>query len=438
MLRRSITSRRRYAEKVVWYCCTGPLLLCLTAVNVSARFIDEDADTVDQEELLSTENFNDEISYRPPFGWQRIWDAHEQGLRVNGGSYNANRFMYEEDIKLRSPLDKPATFSFTQERQQNLLGNFNERVLRVRFNQLAPLFPALMADGDSFKRTADFGASLLLSNQTSFGVEAYAWSVNHLYNQKRGHTLNTVRQPSRTIGAQSFFKPNGVSKISIKAEHDRPMVWDRISDGYNYKYERRYYQALASHGRADEGWYHALRYEREYKREFKYWYLSADDDLSKEMKRYAYEIEYAVNYASPHQYDLTQGLIFLERNVNYSWQPMLTDGVTKLSSEPEERSPNVTRLEQAYYLTYFFVSGSPGFSYQYGVFVNNVRLRKSPALRPRTEVKLTSALNYTFAEGFESYINATWNLDGVVKTYPYENEPFRPWDGGSIQFLATF
>ena len=68
--------------------------------RAEARFLTEDAEQIDPEELLSTETWNDRLSYRYPVYWDSLWDAADTAFRVNAGSLNVNRFDYAEDLKL--------------------------------------------------------------------------------------------------------------------------------------------------------------------------------------------------------------------------------------------------------------------------------------------------------------------------------------------------
>lgn len=411
-------------------------LCAFIASPVFARFHQSDADYVDQEERLSTENYNDEISYRNPFYWQQLWETHKLGVRANGGSYNAKRFMFFEDIKLQTTDDAAATFSFTQNRQQNLLFEHMQREIRVRVNQLKPFYFSFLTDGDSYKGNADFGIALSLMPRSDRKLEFYLWKVDHLYNTKAEEGENEMLNNNWSVGVKYDWRFSSWQRISFRSEVDTPVRWDRKSENYLYTYERRFHELryellVATHWLLFGSW------QYEMKREAKDWNLDGRN-FSKSMELRSHVYELGANYAVYKDSDLTFGALWYERDVAYTWQQ--ADEEADLPRPDETFSPNVRRYEPAHYVTYFHrLKAHPQHGFQYGYHANHVWLHEAADERYENEIKFQFAWNYSFTQASAVLLNTTWDLDDMVEKYPYEGDNrFKPWGGGSLHFTATF
>ena len=415
----------------------SPVLLAilLQAELGLARFQQSDEIEVDREERLSSENFNDEMSYRAPFFWRRLWDENSMGIEASGGSYNAKRFSYIEEIKLHSKENRFATFSFHQHRRQTMITDIPEREMRVSFNSLKPIFLSLMADGDSYKANADFGAAISVQPTPKRKIEFYSWKVDPLYNNKTEEEHSDMSSDNWTYGLKYRWHFSNKFHAQITGEQDTPIRWQRPDQGYEYKYKQIKYKLLFGYGNPDQGWYTEMSGIDLTKHESKLWSLGPSKTMSKNVSIY----EWLINLAKTNRDDVTLGFLVMKRDVDYE----IKNPDKNISDEvdPDDPSPDTYRKEFGHYLTYFHkLKNHPNHGFQYGYHANHVETTEESNRSYHAEWKFQFAWNYSFDETSNMFLNTSWDLDEIARRYPYRDEEnrFRPWGGGNIQFITAF
>jgi len=409
------------------------ILTLFYSSQVTARFQQSDEIEIDREERLSSENFNDEISYRAPFFWQRLWDSKSLGIQANGGSYNAKRFSYIEEIKLHSSEDRFATFSYHQHRRQTMIVDLPDREMRVRFNSLRPFYISLMVDGDSYKANADFGAAISILPQTNRKLELYAWKVDHLYNDKTEELDSNMSEDNWTYGLKYQWQFSNKFHARITGEQDTPLRWQR--QNYVYRYNQLKYKLLFGYGDQYSGWYSEFSWLDKTKTESKLWNLGPQKEMNKKVAVY----EWFINFAKLNRSDITLGALIIKRDVDY--EVSNPDANVSPEVDPSDPSPDAYRKELGHYLTYYHkLKNHPNHGFQYGYHANHVALTEESDTSYHAEWKFQFAWNYSFDPTSNIFLNTSWDLDELARNYPYQSEEqsFKPWGGGNIQFITVF
>ncbi len=415
------------------------VLALLITINLSqelyGRFQQTDEQEVDREDRISSENFNDEISYRPPFFWQRLWDSKSMGLRANGGSYNAKRFSYIEEIKLQSQEDRFATFSYRQHRRQTMIVDIPDREMRVSFNSLRPIHFSIMADGDSYKANADFGTAVTFKPRPNRSLELYLWKVDHLYNNKSEEENAEMTNDNWTYGLRYRWYFSDKFHAHVTAEQDTPVQWQREGLGYDYNYKQLEYKILLGYGDPHRGWYSEVSWQDLRKSESKIWAAGPAKDMTKKVSVY----EWLINFAKQGTSDTTIGAIFIQRDVDY--ETSNPDVEVSDEVDPSDLSSDTFRKELGHYLTYYYkLKKHTNHGFQYGYHANHLSVTESDKEKYRAEWKFQFAWDYTFDKNSHMFLNTSWDLDEMARRYPYKTDEdrFRPWGGGNIQFITVF
>lgn len=411
------------------------LLLGLLSPKSYARFLHLDSDTVDREELLSTEYYNDELGYRAPLSWERHWRGKRIGIMAGGGSYNKDRLMYLEKIKFASSEEAAATFSFHLDQKHDLLLKQEEREFRIRFNQLNPVFISAMLDSDSEKKWGDGGAALAFAPNQNQIFEIYAWSVDHYYNEKKDFSEDRYEKSTQTYGTNLSWDLGGELLFQYNFEYDTPLVWRRTSEGYHYEYQRRFHRGSLQWGNPEAGMSWTLRSTNETKFEQKNWLAGYD----KRMQRSAGVYEAFGNWADQDAArDFTLGIMLIERKTDYTYQK---DGALVKNKFTEHASPDILRQEFAHYVTYYHCPFMlQKHCLQYGLFNNLVFLTEDLESKHHFEIKPQLGWEYRFDASASVFVNTTYDLDDLYDNFPYKGQGrrFNPWGGGNLQFLAVF
>jgi hypothetical protein len=73
---------------------------------------------------------------------------------------------------------------------------------------------------------------------------------------------------------------------------------------------------------------------------------------------------------------------------------------------------------------------------QHGAYLNDVLIREDATEWKTFEIKYQLMFDLALNQNARLGINTTWDIDQVVRDYPYpKKSPFRPWGGGDLQFL---
>lgn len=411
-----------------------PLLsiLMLMTVPAEARFLHEDASEIDREERLSSETYNDEISYRYPRRWQETWAQSTLGYRVSAGSYNVSRFMFLEDIKVTTDFERPVSFGFRQTRDEDMIEQRVESELRVSVNH-APMRFAILGDGGTFKQYGDLGFALTFLPTEQFSIELQYWSVDHYYNSRKEFPIDTYRQRPQSYVLHLHWQLPGAMRLEYSLNLDLHTRWARLSQDYTYDYRRTIHEWAIRVGE-QRGWSFNLEANFATKLEKKEYQLAVGN-YYKSLDRRIYVVEANTVYSPTVDQDTTIGIMQIIRDAAYAYGQ---DAAVTAEMIVEPYSPTATRREMAYYATHY--RPLAGATYiQYGLFINNVqRTEVGSDDRSDNEVKLQLAWDFQFDKYASVFLNTTWDLDQLQQDFPFKHTPFKPWGGGNIQFIAVF
>lgn len=412
------------------------LLLCLLSVGELsfARFFTQDADRIDQEELLGVEYYNDIISYEHPVHWDRKWNKVDTGFRLSAGSFNDKRFYLKEDIKISSSTDDVVVISFEQKRREDLLEEARERQAKIAFKQFDPIKISLFGDGDSYKKWGDVGVGLGFEISKKKFVEAYYWSVDHYYDTKEGIITDKYLKASKTHGMRFFWEQLGPLNLELKYEKDTPLIWYRESRYYIYEYARSRWFASLSLPIKQE-WLIKYAFDRDIKREAKQWnvtkFTEASEGLTyaKGMDRDVSHYEASLFLQLDQQEDLKFSIQKVLREAEYSY----FRGVEVLEYQiSEEESFDTTRNEWMFYGTWNFPVTHAQRT-QLGFHCNQVEIDNPQKPEENLEVKAQFAWEWITGSYGSVMLNTSWDIDQIARDIEGG-----PWGGGDIQLFLAF
>jgi len=404
-----------------------------------ARFIEIDADRIDREESLSSHSLLDQMSYRFPLLYEELWDRADSGFRAYGGSYNARRFDYREDIKVQSPLHENSGCAVFQYRREDLIEQRTEHFLQLWVQPSATwLRWSLLGDGGSYKEYGDLGGAVALWNSPSQWLEFRYWSVDHYYQDKRSDLIDQRlgRPISREI--RGFWIDQHWS-ARFNLGNDVPFTWIRKSHGYVYDYSRTFadykvsYELKSGIRLVSEG-------QMEWKKEAKTW-----DSLpliySKSMKRNVGQYHVTLQRQADDSFSEI-GMVYIKRHADYTFtSPAGADPNVLVSLAPEAPSPSVVdRQEVGLRATRFTQLSGTRQSLEYGAFLHLVEAREDKGHWYRTEAKTLLAWDSALSSSAHAIVNTTWNVSRLAHNFPYasKDKPFWPWGGGQIALIAVF
>jgi hypothetical protein len=412
-------------------------LLIYLAANLAsqpafARFNESDANLVDPEERANTETWNDKNSYRYPITWDDDWQKTAVGYRVSAGSLNASRFNFEDNLRIApNPLDQ-FTASFNQTRQEDLVEQNVERELRAGWSFIPHTRLSLIGDSDTFKEYGDLGGALVLWEAAGQHTEVYYWSVDNYYKSKKNDEFGFRTKDSKTFGLYSSNLVQGNMGWSIRYEVDTPLDWTHPAAGYRYEYARRRGDArfniptnkiMTAYGSI----FHEWKFEKKVLLQ-----PTESGQVYKTMHRLSnvYEIGATLKPEGGEIY--TGAIQLVRRDADYQNGESISLSPVWMESYAPKR---IRRTEGGLVLSnYRPVSKS--FALQHGVELNNVSIREDARVWRNVEIKYQLLFDFLLNESTSFALNTTWDIDQVVRDYPYPKKaPFRPWGGGDLQFM---
>lgn len=407
------------------------MLLGLRSIAAFARFHERDAQQIDADDNQNTETWNDKNSYRWPLSWQRRWDHSQSGFRISAGSLNMTRFSYLEDIRIDPIPREDVSIAFEQHRDEDYVEAQESQEVRLGLKLIDPVRLLVLGDTSSLKEYGDLGMGLrLLESETHF-TDLYYWSVDHYYNEKTHEDGAYRGDATKTWGVRSVrLAPPHEFGWQIFAERDLPFSWYRPATGA-YNYERTKFS-----GRID--WRQdALRS----------WYLSEQMDRKAEgytilplptaslnLRRDASVSELGYEYFDGDQNGWTIAVQSIVRTSTWT-----KSGGDASQNRWTERIPPDTsvRKEWGIYGTQEFPI-APRTVFVHGIYVNDAVVTEDQSRWQELEVKYQTELVWNLARNSGFGLNATWDLDQMVRDYPYRARSFRPWGGGNIIAQVAF
>jgi hypothetical protein len=409
--------------------CLGVLFFTLGAEIAWARFLESDADKIDQEERYNTETYNDKISYRHPAGWEQIYEKSDAAVRMNAGSLNANRFDYNEDVKLHARNDT-AGFQFNQYRYEDVLEQATLREIRASGFFDNGLYVSMVADGGTFKEYGDVGWALGFGDVRRPLVEVLYWSVDHFYDTKKSDSTDSRTTRTWTLALKCNLTIGDKILLAGSAEYDHPLKWQRPSRGYTYEYEQ---QNLTMNGsfKLTNDQTLSVDLSTARKSEAKIW----------SQRKYEKSFDRQVNISemkwSQRETETINeiGVGYVDRRAKYTHQIDLNNQAQEL---PEDISPDQSKRDESvlWATRYEPWIGDRHFM-QYGLFLNYVNLKEARH-DVVAESKAQWAWEYRYLTNTRVVLNTTWDINQLTGDFPYKKRSFKPWGGGDIQFIAAF
>jgi len=403
--------------------------LLITGILLSdvcfARFVQTDAELVDQEELISFENYNDKISYQYPNNWIEQWRETANGLRINAGSLTTSVFDYFHELKVSSEDKSPFYISYSQWRHDD----FTEAIFLQELKLAAKwecLEFLLLADGSGAKEFGDLGVGLAYKESSSSFVEFQLWSVDHYYNTKKKFSEESRNRPTYSIiskGNYNIFD----TKIRFFYEYETPFEWKRTSKQYTYSYERTY--QFIELERVIQNRVGYVKYTSDVKSEAKIF----TDENFKSMDRYHYDFGLGVRSESMNRVLHDLGLQIINRNAYY----VQSTGIGEQGEFFSESLSPSQSIRDENGIFYTINRPAPFGRYQLGAFVNSVALAEDQIERRENEIKIGTAIDWQIRKTSRLFVNTTWDIDQLWSDFSNKTT-LRPWGGGNLQFQVVF
>ena len=408
------------------------LAMCL-ASGAFGRFTPSDADEIDREERLSTEFYNDVVSYRFPLPWIGWWESTHNGYRVSAGSLNASRFEFLEEIKFFAPTSGSVDFSFRHLREESMLEQQYLQELRLSY-KLHPRWKlGMLGSGGTFKKWGDLGAVLRFHEDDRSYVELFYWSVDHFFNTKEEEPQNRYAVAPKTYGLDvGWTFPSG-QRWRGHVEVDTPVEWVIADQARMYRSQKRRSRVELVQPLSPELHLEAAVTSIE-KDESGVWYSSQEETVAraglfrkKELSRSAQTALFGTRYFGSHSTYRFLAEFALHR-ADYEFTN--TDGGEIESDEP---SHDAVRREFMLGATRYRPIGDST-NLQTGLFYNRASIDDEKSVH-LGELKFQTAFDFVMSESLRSFLNLTWDVDQLYRDYP---DRFRPWGGGHLQIQATF
>jgi hypothetical protein len=420
------------------------LALAQWPCDASARFAHGDAERIDREEGLRSEAMLDKLSYRPTWRLRERWRRHLVGYQTGAGSMDAAFFHHYEDIRIGTDPMQEVAVGFERRRREDVLEVRADDELRIGWRPAAAAYQlALLGDGGTNKKWDDLGIALAAWPSPFRRLEAYAFSVDHYYADKEVDNPDDeyARRPW-SAGWRGAWQTSGGAWLEGDVGYDAPTRWQRRSHGYTYDYARRRARLSTETPPLGGGWTLSGRVEAEDKYEQKSWYATTvDEAATKTMRRYALELGLEGRHtAEPDRYQ-ELGMLFVRRDASYRNVNLERAGVR------EQPSPTSRRRELlGFALQNQTVDEAHRHHFEWGLFASRVAVEREFAAFgfgaerafDNFEVKFHTAWEYILGPQGSLVLGLNYNVDRIVADFPYTEHPFRPWNGGNLQFQAVF
>jgi hypothetical protein len=444
----------KYNLKLIWFLCCCVFL----GSEAFGRFDEIDADVIDQEERLSAASFHDANTYRFYPRFEKLWLSKDIGYRISDGSYDADRSRIHEQIKVSTPPEDTLRFSYARDHYHDLVDRISNDEIRLTWKPVWGLYVAGLADGtSSYKQWGDLGAAFGWMRDRSSFIELYQWSVDHFYNSKAEVDLGVYNGKPQSTGLRINWEERGLVFLRLNYEKDKPFKWlrDDCACVYSYAWSRVDYvlQTPSLRPLTLE-----LKGASSFKSESKEWDSGVTRSFSKTMAQHNSRHEFSLLYPRPDISYYQLGAIRIERFADYEFD---FDNIPSTYTFPEDPSPDASHREIIAFLMfntpmddanrYFFQSGFT----QNWVSINrelrdediagksdvNIDLFKERFLDEASiEQKFQFAFELHLKENFWVFLNATLDVDGIRREFPYRESPTpgEIWDGGGVQLMAVF
>lgn len=420
------------------------LALALYPRGASARFRHGDAERIDREEGLRSEAMLDKLSYRQTWQMRERWRQHLVGYQTGAGSMDAAFFHHYEDIRIGTDPMRELAVGFERRRREDVVEVRADDEARIGWRPARGIYQlAVLGDGGTSKKWDDLGIALAAWPSPFQRLEAYSFSVDHYYADKEVDNPDDeyARRPW-SAGLRGAWQTSSGAWFEGDVGHDAPTRWQRRSYGYTYDYARRRARVSVATPRLGGGWTLSGRVEAEEKYEQKFWYATAGEEAAtKTMRRRTLELGLEGHHAIASDRYRELGLLVVGRDASYRNVNLERAGLM------EQPSPTSRRRELlAFALQNQTVDEADRHRFEWGLFASRVTVQREFAAFgfgaerafDNFEVKFHTAWEYILGPQGSILFGLNYNVDRIVKDFPYTEHPFRPWNGGNLQLQAVF
>lgn len=434
------------------------LLYCFFSDTSFARFDRSDADQVDQEERINGAAFHDANTYRFYPRFNRLWDSKDIGYRISDGSYDADRSRIHEQIKASTSVEDFLWFAYTGDHYHDVADKLTFDEIRLAWKPMAGVYAAGLADGNSsYKQWGDLGAAVGWLRDRSSYFEFYRWSVDHFYNSKAEVDLGVYRVKPTTSGFRMSWQEPEQFSIQAVYEVDKLFRWERFDCNceYEYKWWRGDYKIQVFP--VKNLTFEVKGYTSE-KHEEKTWDDGSNRYYTKGLERRANLHDLSALWDAEDFSYYQLGLVRIQRHADYEFEfTNIPANYTFL----EDASADATHRESIGYLFYNVpISDDKRYFFQTGYTQNWVNINRelsaddiagkdaamTEAIQSEfedetaIEQKMQIAFELHFRTNLWLFLNATLDVDGIRKEFPYKESPTpgNIWDGGGVQVMAVF
>jgi hypothetical protein len=307
------------------------------------RFSPRESEEIDREEAVEFEYFNDILSYRIPFWWQKEYARAPVGYLVNYGSLNQNRAYFYEDLHLISGAPGEIGLRLWRQRYETTLEQQQQQELRVSFPLgSSKLYLSLLGDGDTYKKWGDLGIALSYGHPLeALYVDLAYWRVDVLHRSKEEEgILAYTRSPITFAAVLKADYPRGY--VQIAANFDSPLTLLNHREKSDYRYWRKTLESdIAARG-AGGLWQWGIKTDFDEKGESKE--LAESPHFFKGLRRRSFGAGLYSSYDAgahglKHRHEISYG----ERRADYSYLAAASSFSLATASVPPEPSSASTR-----------------------------------------------------------------------------------------------
>ncbi|MFK7873234.1 MAG: hypothetical protein AB8C84_08700 [Oligoflexales bacterium] len=403
----------------------------------TARFHHSDQSHVDQQEKPGVEYYNDIDSYRYPIRWNRSYERSHFIFRSSAGSLNQTKFLYHEQWKIISDLPEDSHLFVQRQVKEDYITQDDQN----EFHWSKKVFPNLAwriaGEGGFFKKWGDIGTGFSLKFLDTITASIDFWSVDHFYNTKNSENPHDIylKRPKSTIFKIEYLKPQYI-KIAIHHSWDHPLTLQKFSESHLYAYEQKISTLNLSNFNKKSLWNMTIKDTKKLESKF------YDNLASKQLSSHKQFIEIEKSCTHAHKDHWRVGVNIRKESHQYQQiaLPILDNDNEAIDFNIESESPQVTRIESAFFTTYeWLIQNHHWFSSDLWVHKPLIRhkQRDEEASFQTTEVKLGIAWDFIITKGAQLRLNTTWDLDQLNHDYRHNN-PIKPWGGGNIQLMIAY
>jgi hypothetical protein len=408
---------------ILWY---GLIVLqVLYSSGLVARFSHRMVDHFDLNENIEDEHYIDIISYQQPFVWDSFWRKSLNSYRASSGSLDYRRYNYLGDIKLYTKNNNLVRFEYTQRSEETLADFFAEQKVKILFNVHDKFYISLITEPETYKKFADYGASLSYETSPEDRMEIYYWAIDFEYNNKETIKTDEYSKKSYTIGT-NITHENKKIYFNLNLEYDSPHIWNRKSKGYQYEYAnlRKYLTFILHLDDTQSLKIKSDYYKRTDRKDWKYLDSTAPGGQYRYLNRTKWELLLSsVFYRSSSVVELGMKVVFLKTKEHKNVVDTINEDI-----EVAIFNKDVERKEIGPFATINF----PVTKYlhsQYGVFLHHINKSNKKSIQ---YAKLQTALDFRINNNLFILANVTWRLHRMFEKNPSTRNP---WGGGNLQFM---